>query len=77
MTRRMLREAREWERRFKTDRKFRERVLRRSKKMEFFESTFGVGTGRPWHRQRRPFGTTAPEMFAILMESYRRQTRRD
>jgi len=77
MTRRMIREARLWEKRFKTDRKFRERVMRSSKPMTFFESTFGVSVQRPWHRQRRPFGTTAPEMFAIFTESYRRQTRRD
>ena len=75
MTRKMLMEGRAWEKRFRTDRKFREAVMARGGKRirfrinhSFLESARG---SRRSGRSRRPFGRIAIEAKAIFDQSYR------
>jgi hypothetical protein len=77
MTRKFLREAREWERRFFTDRKFREVVMARGgKKIRFRINNSFLESASGRRRTMRPFGRTAPEARAIFAEVYTRQTAR-
>ena len=82
MTPRQLQQGRAWERRFLNDRKFREAVLRRGgRQIKFtfnrlFLESEGRAVPRPWHRQRRPFGTTGIEAAAIFQGVYQRLTRK-